>query len=185
MGPWSHDDIVFKTSHLDECGLSLVWLNPRSVSTEWLNSRLNTTLEDIFIQSWSRNCIECNKSCSYNLYKPIFGFEHYLDCLPFCYRIAMTQLRTSNHKLPIEKGRYRHLAREERNCTLCNSEKIGDEFHLLLECPMLNTIRAKYIPKYYTSRPNFYKYSQLLSSQNKNKLLKLSKFIKEGLAFFK
>ena len=97
----------------------------------------------------------------------------------------MTKIRTSNHKLPIEKGRYRNLPRENRTCNLCDLDKIGDEFHFLLECPLLNDIRSKYISRYYYTRPNFYKFSQLLANRNKTKLLSLSKFIKEGLTHFK
>ena len=170
---------------LDECGLSFVWVNPRIISTEQLNNILTVRLKDIFIQSWMQQCIDCSKSCNYHLYKTTFGIEKYLDNLPSCYRFALTKLRTANHKLPIEKGRYRNLPREERKCNLCNQEKIGDEFHFLLECPFLTEIRTKYIDRYYWVHPNFYKFSQLLSSRNSKKVLKLGKFIKEGFCFIK
>ena len=170
---------------LDECGMSFVWNNPSSVTTEWLSLKLKKSLQDIFIQNWHKQCLECSKSCHYHLYKPTFELEKYLIELPFCLRVAMTKLRTSNHKLPIEKGRYRNLPRYERHCNLCNTEKVGDEFHFLLECHMLDNIRTKYIPKYYYVHPNFYKYSRLLALKSKNKLLNLSKFIKEGLSLFK
>ena len=172
---------------LDECGLSFVWVNPRVISTEQLNKIFLVRLQDMFIQSWMQQCVNCNKSCNYHLYKTTFGIEKYLINLPFCYRVALTKLRTANHKLPIEKGRYRNLPREERKCSLCNEEKIGDEFHFLLECPFFNDIRANYIDKYYRIRPNFHKFSQLLalSHHSSKKILKLSKFIKEGFCFFK
>lgn len=170
---------------LDDCGLSFVWLNPNSVQSDWLSNSVNKRLQDMFIQAWMQQCMECSKSCHYHLFKPTFGLEKYLVNPPFSFRIAMTKLRTANHKLPIEKGRYRNLPREERKCNLCNIDKIGDEFHFLLECPLLNDIRTKYIPKYYYTRPNFFKYSQLLSYHNAKISLKLSKFIKEGLCLFK
>ena len=172
-------------SILDDCGLSFVWLDPNLVSTEWLNKKINSRLQDIFIQSWRQQTTDCSKSCHYHLYKPNFGIEKYLDSLPWCYRVACTKLRTSNHKLPIEKGRYRSLPREERKCTFCDSDKIGDEFHFLLECTKSNDICTKYLPKYYWVRPIFLKYSQLLSTLSKKKMLNLGKFIKEGLCFFK
>lgn len=142
-------------------------------------------LKDTYIQLWSQQCKDCNKSCNYFLYKPSFGFESYLDILPLCYRIALTKIRTANHKLPVEKGRYINLHREQRTCILCHSDRIGDEFHFLLECTSLSELRAKYIPKYYITHPNFFKFSQLLSIKNKTKLLNLSKFTKEGLSLFK
>ena len=78
----------------------------------------------------------------------------------------MTRLRSANHKLPVEKARYINLPREQRSCNLCNSDSIDDEFHFLLECPMLTDMRVKYIPKYYRTRPNFFKFSELLSLKN-------------------
>ena len=170
---------------LDTCGLSYIWENPINVTTSWLKNKIVLILKDMFIQTWTQQCSDVNKSCNYNLYKTSFGFESYLDNLPSCYRIPLTKLRTSNHKLPIEKGRYINLPREERTCNLCNLSNIGDEYHFLLECPVLSDLRSKFIPKYYSKYPNFYKYSELLSLKNHNKILKLSKFVKAGLSLFK
>jgi hypothetical protein len=36
------------------------------------------------------------------------------------------------HKLPVESGRYTKTPYEDRFCTLCQSNEIGDEFHYLL-----------------------------------------------------
>ena len=41
---------------LDDCGLSFVWLNPKSVSTEWLYKKIMSSLKDMFIQSWRQQC---------------------------------------------------------------------------------------------------------------------------------
>ena len=42
-----------------------------------------------------------------------------------------TQFRLGNTKLPAETGRWVNIDRNERYCTLCNRNEIGDEFHLL------------------------------------------------------
>ena len=181
-----HSEYLIKVKKiLDDCGLSFVWLDPKAVNTDWLSKKINSRLQDIFIQSWRQQTSDCNKSCNYNLYKPNFGIEKYLVHLPWCYRVALTKLRTANHKLPIEKGRYRNLPREERKCSLCDLDRIGDEFHFLLECKKFDDIRAKYLPKHFYVRPNYFKYSQLLSTHSKKKLLNLGKFIKEGLCSIK
>ena len=170
---------------LDDCGLSFVWHSPNSVSNKWLIKTVNRNLKDTYIQMWSQQSKDSSKACNYHLYKPNFGFESYIDNLPLCYRIPLTKFRTANHKLPIEKGRYTNLQIEQRNCCLCNLDNIGDEYHFLFECPALSDLRKKYISKYYITNPNFYKYSQLLSVKGGKKLLNLSKFIKEGLTYFK
>ena len=43
--------------------------------------------------------------------------------------------RTSNHKLPIETGRWNNTDIGERQCTVCNQNDFGDEFHNILKCP--------------------------------------------------
>ena len=52
-------------------------------------------------------------------------------------------------KLPIEVGRWSNIPREQRICTLCNLQKIGDEFHYLFECSHNDIFHArlKFIPK--------------------------------------
>ena len=60
------------------------------------------------------------------------------------------RFRTTNHYLPIETGRWR----ENRYCNLCNCQKLGDEYHYVLECSSLNDKRKQLLPKYYMKRHN-------------------------------
>jgi hypothetical protein len=48
------------------------------------------------------------------------------------------KFRTSNHKLPIECGRWQNIERNRRLCKLCQKEEICDEFHYIMECPFFN-----------------------------------------------
>ena len=65
-----------------------------------------------------------------------FSLERYLiDIDNFKARQIFTKLRTSNHKLPIEAMRSMNIPRHNRKCNKCSSENIGDEFHILMECP--------------------------------------------------
>jgi hypothetical protein len=50
--------------------------------------------------------------------------------------LTLSKFRTTNHKLPVENGRWKNIARENRICPLCNNGEIGeigDEFHYLFE----------------------------------------------------
>ena len=49
----------------------------------------------------------------------------YLTLLPTDLRISLSKFRCTNHKLPIEKGRYLGIASDDRIWNLCNSEKLG------------------------------------------------------------
>ena len=165
---------------LNSIGLTFVWNNPGGVTSNWLIRAATLKLKDQFLQKWQDDCNNSSKATNYNLYKNGIEFEKYLDDLPFCYRNALIKLRTSNTKLPIEKGRYQNLPFDERLCTLCDMQRIGDDFHFLLECPHFSNNRKAMLPKFCTQHPNFYKYSYIMSSQNKTTTLKLSKNIYKG-----
>ena len=170
---------------LDECGFSFVWNFPHTVTTKWLNSAIKQRLQDTFIQQWKEKCNNCSKGYNYSLFKTDFCFEKYLDILPTSYRIALCKFRTSNHKLPVEKGRYANLPKYQRLCTICDEDQVGDEYHFLMECPTLENFRDKYIPRYFRTHQNFFKYSTLLSLRKKKEMFSLSKFVYEGLKLFK
>ena len=82
-------------------------------------------------------------------YRQIASFQssEYLEIVNIKkFRIALTKLRVSSHRLEIEMGRWARPERiefDDRKCKLCN--KLEDEFHFVLECPLYDDIRKKYI----------------------------------------
>ena len=66
--------------------------------------------------------------------KGSFGLSEYLNLIHIpSYRIAITKMRISAHKFPIETGRYQRTPREDRVCPFgCNV--VGDEYHYMLKC---------------------------------------------------
>ena len=54
-------------------------------------------------------------------------------------RIAFSKFRCVNHKLPIEKGRFYGIAIDDndRVCELCNTNKLGDEYHYIFNVAFL------------------------------------------------
>jgi hypothetical protein len=60
-------------------------------------------------------------------------------------RFTFCRFRTSNHRLPIEVGRWTNVERHNRLCQLCQSREIGDEFHYVLQCPNFVTDRKNLI----------------------------------------
>ena len=46
--------------------------------------------------------------------------------------------------LPIEQGRHWQLPRQRRVCMLYHAGALGDERHLLLECPTLTDVRIQF-----------------------------------------
>ena len=56
-------------------------------------------------------------------------------------RRKLSKLRSGNHDLAIETGRYKKQAVEKRLCLNCN--KVEDELHFLMECELFTIVREK------------------------------------------
>ena len=68
--------------------------------------------------------------------------------------------------------------RNERHCQLCNSNKIGDEYHYILECQTCMHERKRLLGDYYCNRVNTVKFKMLFQSKNCPLLKNICKFIK-------
>ena len=93
------------------------------------------------------------------------------------HRSALTRLRTSNHRLAVESGRWHKphvLPLIERKCSRCDD--LEAEYHFSLVCQMYTEIRRKYLPEYYNQRPNMLKFVELMSSRNSNIITKLANY---------
>ena len=82
-----------------------------------------------------------SKGKLYSAFKDGITLEKYLLTLSKNKYTSLLKFRTSNHKLPIETGRWNKTDVADRKCTICSLNMIGDEFHYLFECPCLNTER--------------------------------------------
>ena len=162
---------------LNECGFAYIWNTQTFVDPNWLRLTIIRNLHDQFEQYWHSLLDNASKAINYRLFKDYFGMEVYFDILDNKNVVELCRFRTANHKLPIDIGRWNNTNRNNRICTHCNKNELGDEFHYILDCPFFEQDRNIYIPKYYYSRPNVLKYSLLLSSKEKSELIKLSKFI--------
>jgi hypothetical protein len=56
-------------------------------------------------------------------------------------KYTLCKFRTTNHKLPIETGRWNNIDRVNRICTKCNNITIGDEYHYIIECEHFSNFR--------------------------------------------
>jgi hypothetical protein len=165
-----------------ETGMSYVWLaqNVNQMDVNYLANEVKLILTDQFKQTWRSSATNSTKGNYYCMFKHQLALEPYLLNLPYCKRIWITRLRTTNHRLAIETGRWTNIDRQDRLCTLCNS-RLGDELHFLLYCQSLNDIRTLYLPKYYCNNPSLDKFINLMSICYRPMLLKLSDYAKAGL----
>ena len=131
----------------------------------------------VYKQNWHTRICNSNRLSSYILYKDSLARETYLEAIHVNkFRVSLSKFRLSSHDLAIEKGSYNiNINRENRLCTYCNMNVIENEFHFLLVCPKYRHLR--YFKPYFCQWPNVNKFKSLMSSQNSNTLVKLSKYL--------
>ena len=156
-------------SILQNIGLNFVWLNNNDIlDINWVCREKRLRLECQFVQKWQSDVFNSPKCFNFRIFKTDFAFEKYIIELPIKAYIDLAKFRTTNNRLPIEKGRWDNIERNERYCNLCNTNLIGDEF-----------------PKYYLKHYNTLKFTQLMSSTNVKQLHRLSQFVTLILSMFK
>ena len=75
------------------------------------------------------------------IFKSEFIYREYFNNLERRDFLTLSKFRTSNHKLPIEYGRWNNFERGNRKCNFFNFWEIGDEFHYILNCKYFKEIR--------------------------------------------
>jgi hypothetical protein len=134
-----------------------------------LNSNLGTLCDfakeklcDSFMIFWNKNKQDIlngnnSKLDIYFSLKNCFDREKYTQINYFKIHQSLCKLIISAHSLRIEKARYDQyrLDRSERLCQYCSLEKIENEQHFLLECPLYNTLRHDFIEKVESHCSNF------------------------------
>ena len=112
------------------------------------------TVNDQFCQLWYSELAQSNKLDTLKGVNKVFSFEIYMSCISIeTHMVAHSRFRCSAHKLMIEEGRYRNIARMHLLCQYCNMNILEDEFHFLLVCPAYKDIRTSILPNYYRCWP--------------------------------
>ena len=185
---------IYKVMTLDKIcsGISYKWLdcvekilNDSGNAYIWARQNLSLaesklvvkTLQDQQIQNLYSNRDSSAKARNYLHLKNKWEIEFYLKHLDYRATRQILRFRTSNHKLPIEIGRYAQpkIPAHLRYCPFCVN-LVGDAFHYVLECNHFNQSRKKYLDKEYTSRPSMYKFLKLMQTKDIRELCNLATF---------
>ena len=94
-------------------------------------NQVKRSIKDQALQKWYSDLDNSSKAIFYRTFKSQPKFEPYLDILPTKDRIKVTKFRVSNHRLPIETGRWHGIPITNRTCPKCQTNALGDEFHYL------------------------------------------------------
>ena len=87
-----------------------------------------------YIQEWYSAVHNSPKCVNYRIFKTEFKTEFYFTELQSKFYIPIARFRTTNHRLPIERGRWDNIERSQRICNLCTKNLLGYKFHYLFEC---------------------------------------------------
>ena len=113
------------------------------------------------------------------LFHKHFVASKYLDIVKTeSHRIALGRLRSSNHRLAIESGRWHkpHLIPVDKTkCMLCDD--IEDEYHFICISQLYKKLRKRYIPEYYFERPDMHKVIELMSNDDTKTVCNLANFV--------
>ena len=105
-------------------------------------------MKDLFINCWKDNIQQNGNQGKLRTLKKIetkFDTEKYIFAMNnLKHRHAVTKLRISAHRLPVEVGRYNNTPYEQRICNHYSLNKVGNEQHYVMECNNAKfiTIRA-------------------------------------------
>jgi hypothetical protein len=116
-----------------------------------LDLNLPTAMKDIkesileaVVRQWQGDLSENSKLDLYRKTAPGYHTKGYLNISNKAHRSALLLFLASFHHLAIETGRRSDIPRESRFCSVCRN-KVDDELHALLECPLYASARAKFI----------------------------------------
>ena len=79
---------------------------------------------------------------------PVFGRASYVNILPPRLRKYLARVRISAHSFEVETLRYcrnPQIPRSERICKFCDTGAVGDEVHVILQCPLTSHDRRIYL----------------------------------------
>ena len=158
--PW----LVFVKESLEQLGFSNYWYSQYVGSNSVFSKSIKQRIKDQYIQYWNEQIFSLSKCSTYRIFKSNFEMENYFKLLPKRLALALCHFRCSNHKLPVEKGRFFNIDRNQRICQLCNSNLLGDEFHYVFECSKFHTERKRYLPRQYL-RPNTFNFETYISDR--------------------
>ena len=160
---------------LNSSGNHYMW-PMQSIMHNFKPNTIKQRLNDIHIQQCIAHCNESNKGRNYVALKYTWKQEKYFSTLQQADIITLFKFRTSNHRLPIETGRYHNIEYKDRTCPICMND-LGDEYHYHFKCPKFTPARKSHLQKFCNYKhSNMIIYTQLMNSRNIEEMKSLSRF---------
>ena len=183
-GLYESDWLTCVQDILQENNLGYIWqAQDVNVNQTFVKNELKEQLRSGFIIDWKAAMFHSSKCTLYKEIKTAFRLEPYLYKVPKSTWRFIVKFRCSNHKLPIETGRYGNVERQMRHCQKCNSMVLGDEYHIFFKCDNTDivSLRRRFVPLYFQLNRNhsMYNFVRLMKMVDDVKVARqISSFIK-------
>ena len=166
---------------LFQSGFGYAWLNQGVGNKTMFLSEFRQKFKDVSLQIWNEEIRESSRLSNYRLVKINFGIEPYINSIDNLYsRSLLLRFRGGILPLLCNKGVYYSIPWAQRICPLCKLD-VETEYHFLLICPKLSTIREKLLPRYLYENPSEIKYIIFVSSSRQSLNFALANYIKHAL----
>ena len=120
-----------------------------------------------------------NSQCEfYRKIKSSPSQEKYIKIQNYSTTITLARFRMGSHHLPLTHGRFKPDTPEENKfCTLCSLNVVGDEIHYLSTCDFFNSKREKLFPQFTNSNATAETlFRDMFEEGNEDTLTKLASF---------
>ncbi len=133
-------------------------------------------LHELQCKQWLDEMIKKPKLRTYITFKNSYEVEsHTLSFMNRKHRSYLAQYRCGILPLSIETGRWGSIPLEDRNCKMCDSLVVEDEYHFIFHCSLYNNIRDQFLHVGNT----------ILNINEKNEIDKIKMFMsKEFVGYF-
>ncbi len=133
-------------------------------------------LHELQCKQWLDEMIKKPKLRTYITFKNAYEVEpHTLSFMNRKHRSYLAQYRCGILPLSIETGRWGSIPLEDRNCKMCDSLVVEDEYHFIFHCSLYNNIRDQFLHVGNT----------ILNINEKNEIDKIKMFMsKEFVGYF-
>lgn len=166
---------------LSDNGFEHLWDNQSNIPLT-ISKKIKSKLIEKYKETWKELIFVTAKCPNYRIFKHELQLEKYLTS---DLAIALCHFRTLNHRLPIEQGRFWGVERDDRICEICFLNKLGGEYHYILEYTYFDCQRKQYLSRELLSKHNTFKFEKLINTSDIRTLFKLAKFCKDILNNFK
>ena len=173
--PW----LDYVKSSLNSLGMSFIWLQQKNlhfVNDMWFKNAVKLRIHDQYRCKWHSTVMDSSSCTFYRMIKTDFCMSEYMRVLPKNMAIKMARFRCRNHKFPVVTGSYTNDSNDKK-CQICDNSVLGDEFHVIFECPGLETEREEMLGKRKFRNVNSLYVNRFFNSGSRVKMLKLCKFI--------